>query len=75
MLKRFVFLAGIILAYPAYAQEEKYVPITIDEQGYTSIMSALQDMKYKDVAPIIQFLAQLEQRAQSTARLEERRKQ
>ena len=49
----------------SFAQERPFVPVILDQQNYNVILTALQEIKYKDAAPIIQFLIQLEQNAQN----------
>jgi hypothetical protein len=57
---------AMLWAAPAVAQAPqppKFQPFTVDEQSYNAIVNALLELKGRDGLPIINALAQMEQRA------------
>ncbi len=68
MLRIALLLVMWMFAGAAMAQQQSYVPFTVDQSTYNQLMNALSEFKYKDAAPIIAGLLQLEQKAQADAR-------
>lgn len=63
---RYLIIVTVLLSTPVFAQQ--FVPFTIDEKAFTDLMTAFSEMRYRDAVPVIQYLQQLEQKAQREAR-------
>lgn len=61
-------LALALASGPAFAQQQPFVPFTINEQTYSNFMSFLSDKPYYIAKPIIDSLQQMENQAQMDAR-------
>ena len=57
-------VALALTATPAIAQQAKFVPFTIDEQTYQQMLTFLGEVPSKYANPIINALAQKEQRTE-----------
>jgi hypothetical protein len=58
---------SLLLSGAALAQQPappKFVPFTVDEQAYNAVTNALLELKVKDGLPILNWINQLEQKAQ-----------
>ena len=74
MKKLVIFGAFLIMSMQALAQQQmptKFVPFTMEEQIYNTIIGMLAELKWKDAQPILLVFGQLEQKAMSEARMKE----
>ena len=62
-MKRIVLGSLLLVVAPAWAQEQKFVPFTIDQQTYNGMMNYLGEIPAKYANPMITTLIQKEQEA------------
>jgi len=61
-------IVAALFATAAHAQQTPFAPVILDETGFRALIQSLADLRYRDAAPIIEGLVQLEQRAQAKAK-------